>query len=317
MVSTRRVAIVGLGAISQTYVQALEELDNYEVIGGVDIAGRARSFRGRAIPLFDSVKDLSSCSPDEVIVATPSPTHANVLNELVELTSAHVLVEKPMVTSLYDLEQLYATGALNRIDVLFHAACAPEVEWAVDLVTNRRSELGILQRFESAFTDPYAVERFKDVTSGKANSWLDSGSNALSVLQRFVTLDEVTVYRELAEAVSTFHAQLAGVNSDGRPVVGSVFTSWDVTQPTKYTRLSFENAELILDHQAVAGRLVVDDNVTDVFTTDRNIDRMLLHYRNVFRRYLVEQTPVFSNDDVLRLHRLLLGVVSADDPDSA
>jgi hypothetical protein len=75
-----------------------------------------------------------------------------------------------------------------------------------------------------------------------------------------------------------------------------------------------EGGTLIMDHQAVAARLVVDELTADMFVMDRDTDRLLSHYRNLFRRHIIDEAPIWTAGDCLRVHRLLLNQVATLDP---
>lgn len=59
------------------------------------------------------------------------------------------------------------------------------VEWALEEMAERANQLGLPIAIESRGADPYQ----SDLVSAQArlgNSWIDSGINALSVIERFV-----------------------------------------------------------------------------------------------------------------------------------
>ena len=61
-------------------------------------------------------------------------------------------------------------------------ADAPEVEWASGRWDDWVDEHGEVTEIRAFFSDPYSTMD----TSSYVNSWLDSGVNAMSVLQRLV-----------------------------------------------------------------------------------------------------------------------------------
>ena len=83
---------------------------------------------------------------DAVVVATPHPTHAELAIRALD-AGKHVLVEKPMVTSLADAGRLHEAAA--RSDRIFMALpfdATPPMEAAKRLIDGRRDRPGQLGR---------------------------------------------------------------------------------------------------------------------------------------------------------------------------
>jgi prephenate dehydrogenase len=77
------VGIVGLGAIAKLHVQALEQIEGVEVIGGTDVdPGRTLSYMGQQLPVYTNIDDLLDRSLSAVIVATPTPTYCDIYGKL-------------------------------------------------------------------------------------------------------------------------------------------------------------------------------------------------------------------------------------------
>ena len=103
------IGIVGLGMIGHLHVQALEQIEGVDVIGGADTGtGRTLSYRGRQLPVYHRLDDLLDRSPSAVIVATPTPTHAGIYRRLAahEKRPRLVLMEKPLGSSLAEVDDI-------------------------------------------------------------------------------------------------------------------------------------------------------------------------------------------------------------------
>lgn len=101
-----RLGIVGLGAISRFYVDALEHLPSLRLgaVCDVDDAALAR-FRGQ-VPRYRSHHDMLRGSDiDAVVVTVPNDAHATVCRDALE-AGLPVCVEKPLATRLADAEEL-------------------------------------------------------------------------------------------------------------------------------------------------------------------------------------------------------------------
>ncbi len=119
-----RVALVGLGNAGFTlHLPALEGMTGVQVVGAVDpdAGHRARAAERFKVPVFDDFETmLASAAPEVVIIATPPDTHASyALRSLA--AGAHVLCEKPFVSSLEEADQIIAAAtAAGRMVALNH-----------------------------------------------------------------------------------------------------------------------------------------------------------------------------------------------------
>jgi len=127
-----RIAIVGLGNVAEHHVAALEDFPDAVVVGGMDPDVRKTlTFRGVPVPRATTVPELFALGVVETaIVTTPTATHAAVVDEIARCSPCRILVEKPLATTAEDVRRLLAEDYPNEVTTLFHAAAAPEVEWA-------------------------------------------------------------------------------------------------------------------------------------------------------------------------------------------
>lgn len=108
-----RFGFVGLGRAARLYhLPALRSLDGAELIGGFDAAEQQRaSWRAQTgLPTFDSLEELLAAGPDVVVVATPPGSHADVCVQVLA-AGAHVICEKPFVTSSAEGDRVLAAAA--------------------------------------------------------------------------------------------------------------------------------------------------------------------------------------------------------------
>jgi predicted dehydrogenase len=107
-----RVAIVGTGAIANYHMRALDEMkERAEVVAAVDVLReRVEAFSAKyGIPrcYTDAGEMLERERPDLVHIATPPDTHHALIIRSLE-AGAHVLCEKPLCTSLAQLDHIAA-----------------------------------------------------------------------------------------------------------------------------------------------------------------------------------------------------------------
>ena len=104
-----RVAVAGCGRWGQNYLRLLGQQEGASLVGACDTSARSLARATATAPSVPRYPDLAgmlkACSPDAVIVATPSSTHFRVASAALS-AGADVLVEKPMTTSLKDARSL-------------------------------------------------------------------------------------------------------------------------------------------------------------------------------------------------------------------
>ena len=109
-----RFGIAGLGWAAKGYhVPALRMLPGCELVGGFDLdAGRrAELEHDTGAPAFSSMESLlETARPDVVVVATPPDSHAQLCIQALE-AGAHVLCEKPFVSTVAEADRVLDVAA--------------------------------------------------------------------------------------------------------------------------------------------------------------------------------------------------------------
>jgi len=103
-----KVGIVGLGKVARLHADALKEINNatFEAACSRSLA-KAEAFAGEygALPFDNITVMVEECKLDLVIICTPHPNHVEPTVEALE-AGAHVLVEKPLASSLQDCDSM-------------------------------------------------------------------------------------------------------------------------------------------------------------------------------------------------------------------
>ncbi len=101
-----RTAVIGVGHQGRWHAQKFAALDQSELRGVVDI-DRQRSRDVAAEHDVESIDDIASLAGvvDAAIVATPTATHHEIVNKLLQ-SGIHVLVEKPIATTVEEARDL-------------------------------------------------------------------------------------------------------------------------------------------------------------------------------------------------------------------
>jgi len=105
-----RVAVIGLGNAGSTlHLPALAGLSGVEVVGATDLDAtrRERAATQHGVPVFpDFDALLAGAKPDVVIVGTPPDSHAAYCVRALG-AGAHVICEKPFVSSLAEADAVF------------------------------------------------------------------------------------------------------------------------------------------------------------------------------------------------------------------
>ncbi|MGH9321102.1 MAG: Gfo/Idh/MocA family protein [Vicinamibacteria bacterium] len=111
MAESIRVAVVGVGHVGSRHARLYAEDPQAKLVGVVDIdAERARSVAERyGVRAAADVSELRS-EIDAASIAVPTVSHLDVAARLLQ-TGVHVLVEKPMASSLEEAQRLVALAA--------------------------------------------------------------------------------------------------------------------------------------------------------------------------------------------------------------
>jgi len=111
-VTARRAAVVGCGDVSVVHLQAIEKLDDVDLVGVCDTdQDRAAAAAERyGVPRFaDHRQLLAAVRPDVVHVCTPHDQHTPVAIDCLDARVA-VLVEKPVAHTVAEADRLIAAA---------------------------------------------------------------------------------------------------------------------------------------------------------------------------------------------------------------
>jgi predicted dehydrogenase len=101
-----RTAVIGVGYLGRFHAQKYAVLENSQLIGVADPSATARADVGAElkVPVHADYREFLG-QVDAVSIVTPTPHHFAVAKEFLE-AGAHVLVEKPMTTTVEEGEAL-------------------------------------------------------------------------------------------------------------------------------------------------------------------------------------------------------------------
>ena len=140
-----RVGLVGAGRWGRRYLDTLPAVDGLELVGAADLDAGVRDDLAMRLGLdraCSSLEELRALGVEAVIVATPSGAHAELTLRALDL-GLHVLVEKPMTTTLRDARRLEARTRATQQQVLVGHLALHQPAFEA-LVAHRPTVLGTL-----------------------------------------------------------------------------------------------------------------------------------------------------------------------------
>ncbi len=114
-----RYAVIGTGMMGREHIANLDALPGARVVAIADPNAQSLALGQRAARLDDSAcfadyrAMLENASYDVVVVATPNHTHADIMTDVLP-TGAHVLVEKPLGTTVAECDRIIEAAKGHR-----------------------------------------------------------------------------------------------------------------------------------------------------------------------------------------------------------
>lgn len=274
---------------------------------------------------------LSDDNIDTVIVATPNHTHYYIaMNALT--AGKDLILEKPAAEGIEEVRNLEQTAAQKECSIYyaFHAATAYDVIWTQEYLNQPdiKKELGEITGFSARFYDPYIVDgALKREAEGLQNCWLDSGINALSVIRKFVNIENIQIDNVSAamngkakpgitQCMAEYRFQIVTGDRSG---FGVVDTNWTTGRNHKSTRLFFGKSGNVLnmDHTAQkVYRTRPDGQTEELANLSSGRERLLNHYLGLFEDFFQHKRSSdaesgMNNRDAVKLHELLFQTEAA------
>tara|TARA_Y100000816_G_scaffold68862_1_gene46015 strand:+ start:5182 stop:6153 length:972 start_codon:yes stop_codon:yes gene_type:complete len=105
MTKSIKTALIGCGYWGKNYLRLLEKNDFFQLTHVVDKADPNVD----GVEYLDDISRLKDTDVDCAIVCTPTSTHFEISKQLLNM-NIHLLVEKPIATSMSEVEELYQTS---------------------------------------------------------------------------------------------------------------------------------------------------------------------------------------------------------------
>jgi predicted dehydrogenase len=235
----KRLAICGYGRVAAYSRAAVDAHPNLTVAAVADPDATHRAAAG--IPAFSTLLELlDAVEVDAVIVSTPTGHHLEAATAALK-SGTHVLLEKPATNNLAEFDALsaIADAKMRSLHTAFHARFAPNLDWLVERLDDLTSELGPISLVAATFSDPYWHNgALRPGAQSLGGSWVDSGINALSVIDRLGNDLAVTSLQSQDRCEDVETTAHIGFESG----CGEIITSWRKTKSDKRTVLGFANS---------------------------------------------------------------------------
>lgn len=326
MLEPVRLGIIGLGHIGKYHIEGIQHFEELQLKAVCDKNSQYKNLAPDGVEFYtDYVQMLREADIETVVIATPNHTHYLIARKVFE-AGKHVIIEKPAAESMIELEELEMAAQKANLTIYyaFHAAHAFEVAWFVEYYqTNKiRDELGEITGLAARFYDPYVMKGLLlPEAEGLQDCWLDSGINAISVMQRFTDLQNTTIENASAavnfgskprflQCNVEFHFPVSSeFTATERSGVGHIDTNWTTGRNHKSTLLTFGKTgyRILLNHSTQkVNKYYPDGRLEELADLSGGNSRFLNHYLGVFQNYLDHRSAGrMNNKAAIEAHRFL------------
>lgn len=200
-----RIGLLGAGRIAAVHARACQRIPEVDTVVVADPAlRRAKAIAAQiGLEAADSVDALFEQDLDGVVIASSSPTHAELLARTIE-AGLPTLCEKPVTLDLDSTADLAAAAAARSVpvQVAFQRRCDPGYLEARRMVA--AGELGALHSIRSSTFDPLLPSA--DYLRESGGIFLDCGVHDIDSI-RWLTGSEVVSVSALGQAATGSEAE--------------------------------------------------------------------------------------------------------------
>jgi UDP-N-acetylglucosamine 3-dehydrogenase len=245
------VAVIGVGAIGRNHVRVYSETDQANLVAVADTnRDLAENIAAKfGVKAYDDYSEmLKTERPDAVSVSVPTAMHEEVATAALQ-AGAHVLVEKPIASTVREGERLIALAdKLNRKLMVGHIVrFNPAIRALREKLQN--NELGRIFQVVCRRVGPFPA-RIRDV-----GVVIDLAPHDIDVMRYLLGTSPERIYAEIEQRVHTEHEDLVfALLHFPNQVTGAIEINW--LTPTKVREIS------VLGER---GMFVVNDLTQDLF----------------------------------------------------
>ena len=304
-----RVALLGAGKVADAHARALTSIPGVSVAAICDTDGRKAEVMAKRwhIPAWfdDPARMMRTERLDTLHVLTPPPAHAQCAIEAIT-AGCHVLIEKPMATTVADANEIRrAARRHRRVVAVNHTAIhVSTFVRLLDVIRSRR--LGAVEEVLSTSNSPLALQATSLwMLREPGNIVLELGAHTLSALLQImgpVQSASVTVTNKvmLNNGAPFYKTWLASLICERGPVQMHMSYGRDFGDAcvTLIGQDGVATADLRRDTVRVTGNsrfLTPVDNLLDSFTSARTIAGDAMRSFHNFNMGLLGMRPLSDN----------------------
>ena len=277
------ISVIGLGHAFNHQYEALKNYFNNIELCDIDL-NKIRKYKA-----IDNYKLLNSST---TLISTSPKNHLNIIKDLI---NKNIIIEKPMVISLDELNELISINKSNIYSSL-HYSFGKEIDYFIN--TNYKKP----KRIYSYISDNYVTNNhINNEQINLCGSYLDEVINPLSALARIFgyNIKFIKTNKKYYEGDIYDYYSKTEFNIDGIDTIIEV--EWNNKESQKYIDLIYDDKTIRLDSM---NQKAIDLSSNKVLY-EASGNRMFNHYLGVLNDYITNNN--FDNSVILH-KELLKGV---------
>ena len=294
----KRACLIGLGMITQRYIQGLGASDYLNICAVSDLNENAisRPFFDRYPYYADYKQMLAEKKPDYVIISTPPQSHFDIAYDCLD-KGVNVIIEKPVALDIASFDALAKLAQEKNLvfRTLFHWHGGIET-----IAFTRNYNLSRIQEIRVSVADPYCADGETINTDRRPlmGAWIDSGVNVLSMLRLWLPLKQVEILDTQVQRCKQTNLPIyvnVKLIADGVPT--EITIDWRLGKDSKQTLVKLDDRWVRIGHSE---QCIEDVDVTQY----ARMPRLEEHYKHLLGTF-----DGSSNADLSRsVHEILFKV---------
>jgi UDP-N-acetylglucosamine 3-dehydrogenase len=293
-----KVAVIGCGFWGRNHARIYNDLETAKLVAVSDLnedAARSLGERYEADYYGDVETLLKREDVEMVSICTPTVTHAKIALAAME-AGKHVLVEKPMTSTVAEAESLIAAAERARVKLTvgFVERFNPGVIEALRLVKEGKIGDVILARAHRVSRYPL---RISDVGVVK-----DLAIHDADIVRQLFGADPVTVYATAGNLVHTFEDYANIVLRFPGNKSAFIETNW--LTPHKIRRLILTGSEGLITVEFITQEVTVENDEGSYTPFLKPQEPLTLELESFVEAILEDKPPTISGEDGLKALRI-------------
>lgn len=184
-----RVGVIGVGTMGQHHARIYSKMDNCELVGVADInVARGKEIaRKYKTNFYEDYRELLKKNLDAVSIAVPTTLHKKIALEVIE-RGIHLLIEKPIASSLEEADAIIEKAKKNKVKLLIGhiERFNPAIQKLKEVID--KGVLGNLIIISTRRVGPF-VTRIRDV-----GIIIDSATHDIDVVRYLIGKDPKNIF---------------------------------------------------------------------------------------------------------------------------